>query len=122
MNNYPVFIPEITDYEVRRELIHQKLDNSLKRLDDLKSLNGVSYLPITTEIMNKAAQLWGWARSTGQSTAQSAALDGDVILAATAIITVQKFEKKVIIATTNVKDLQRYYTDTRHWDNDSWFT
>lgn len=94
LNNYPIFIPEITDYEVRRELIHQKLDNGLKRLDGLKNLNRVGYLPITTEIMHKAAQLWGWARSTGQSTAQSAALDGDVILAATAIIAVQKFPKK----------------------------
>jgi predicted nucleic acid-binding protein len=101
-------------------LIHQKLADSLKRLDDLKNLKGIDYLPITTEIMRKAAELWGWARSTGQSTAQSAALDGDVILAATAIIAAQKFQKKVLIATTNVKDLQRYYTDTYHWDDTYW--
>ncbi|RUS99201.1 hypothetical protein DSM106972_079030 [Dulcicalothrix desertica PCC 7102] len=65
--------------------------------------------------------MWGWARSTGQSTAQSAALDGDVILAATAIIAAQDFGKRVIIATTNVKDLQRYHTDTHHWDDAWWF-
>ncbi|MBW4505795.1 MAG: hypothetical protein KME64_04695 [Scytonematopsis contorta HA4267-MV1] len=51
-NNYKVFIPEITDYEVRRELIHQKLGDSLKRLDDLENVRGIGYLPITTEIMS----------------------------------------------------------------------
>ncbi|NJL10291.1 MAG: type II toxin-antitoxin system VapC family toxin [Calothrix sp. SM1_7_51] len=120
LNNYTVMIPEIADYEVRRELIHQKLEASLKRLDELKDLNDVVYQPITTEIMNKSANLWGWARSTGQSTAQSTALDGDVIVAATAIITAQTSENQVIIATTNVKDLQRYYTNTYHWHDDYW--
>lgn len=122
LERYIILIPEINDYEVRRELIHQKLDISLNRLNNLPNLDNVGYLPITTKIMLKAAQLWGWARSTGQSTAQSAALDGDVILAATAIIAAQDFGKRVIIATTNVKDLQRYHTDTYHWDDASWFT
>ncbi|BAZ10991.1 hypothetical protein NIES4071_28150 [Calothrix sp. NIES-4071] len=122
LEHYIVLIPVINDYEVRRELIHQKLDISLNRLNNLPNLDNVGYLPITTKIMLKAAQLWGWARSTGQSTAQSAALDGDVILAATAIIAAQELETRVIIATTNVKDLQRYHTDTYHWDDLSWFT
>jgi hypothetical protein len=69
LERYIIMIPEINDYEVRRELIHQKLDISLSRLDDLINFDNVGYLPITTQIMVKAAQLWAWARSTGQSTA-----------------------------------------------------
>ncbi|OKH47951.1 hypothetical protein NIES2101_23060 [Calothrix sp. HK-06] len=122
LKRHIILIAEINDYEVRRELIHRKLNVSLDRLDELITSDQVGYLPITTKIMLKAAQLWGWARSTGQSTAQSAALDGDVILAATAIIAAQDFGKRVIIATTNVKDLQRYHTDTYHWDDAWWFT
>ncbi|KYC37357.1 hypothetical protein WA1_48005 [Scytonema hofmannii PCC 7110] len=116
-----VYIPEITDYEVRRELIHQKLEKSIERLDKLKSLENIRYAPITTEIMLKAAGLWGWARSTGQQTAGEEALDGDVILSATAIIMSQNEGTTVIIATTNVGHLQRYHTDTKHWEDKFWF-
>lgn len=118
--NYLVCIPEIVDYEVRRELIHKKLTKSIERLDELKGLKNIDYIPITTEIILKAAELWGWAHSTGQQTAGKEALDGDVILAATAIITSQNEGKKVIIATTNVSDLQRYHTDTKYWEDESW--
>lgn len=107
LKHHTILIAEINDYEVRRELIHKKLNVSLDRLDQLITSEHVGYLPITTKIMVKAAQLWAWARSTRQSTAQSAAQD---------------FGKRVIIATTNVKDLQRHHTDTYHWDDAWWFT
>jgi predicted nucleic acid-binding protein len=46
----------------------------------------IIYLPITTEVMLKAAQLWAQVRQQGKPTADNKALDGDVILAAQAIL------------------------------------
>ncbi|MHC5718742.1 MAG: type II toxin-antitoxin system VapC family toxin [Nostoc sp.] len=116
-----IYIPEIIDYESRRELIRSKLTESIERLDDLKNLKYVNSIPITKEIFVKAAELWAWSRNTGQATAEDTAIDIDVILAATAIITSQNEGKTTIIVTTNVKHLQRYHTDTKHWQDEYWF-
>lgn len=49
-----VLIPEIADYEVRRELLRANKTRSLARLNGLKSALG--YLPITTQVMLRAAE------------------------------------------------------------------
>jgi hypothetical protein len=46
---YSVVLPEIIDYEIRRELLRVNRSNSIRRLDLLKS--EIIYLPITTEVM-----------------------------------------------------------------------
>src|SRR4030095_3921073 len=78
-----VCVPEIADYEVRRELLRANKLQGIARLDILK--NAVEYLPITTAIMLKAAELWAQARRVGLPTADPKALDCDVILAAQAL-------------------------------------
>src|SRR5438105_2698125 len=78
-----VIIPEIADYEVRRNLLLTGLLKSVERLDQLK--NTLIYLPLNTQVMLKAAELWAEARKAGQPTADPQALDGDVILAAQAL-------------------------------------
>ena len=93
-----VLIPEIADYEVRRELIRANKKKGLERLDILKMLIG--YIPITTEAMLKAAELWAQARKQGKPTADSKSLDADVILAAQALVISNGDD--VIVATTNV--------------------
>jgi predicted nucleic acid-binding protein len=50
-----IYIPEIADYEVRRELIRAGLQESVNRRDRLKSV--LNYLPINTDVMLKAAAL-----------------------------------------------------------------
>jgi len=62
-----VYVPEIADYEVRRELIRAGLQKGVDRLDRLKSV--LQYLPINTEMMLRAAQLWAEARNRGTPTA-----------------------------------------------------
>jgi len=111
---YSAIIPEIADYEVRRELLRTGMANSIRRLDQLKSL--LPYLPITTSVMLKAAELWAEARRSGYPTADPKALDGDVILAAQAILAVEgpNGANEVLIATTNVSHLARF-TDARDW-------
>src|SRR5947209_7574622 len=75
-----VIVPEIADYEVRREMIRRGATASLARLDRMKV--GFDYAPITTEIMLLAAELWAQARNTGRPTASPDSLDADCILVA----------------------------------------
>lgn len=77
-----VMIPEIADYELRRNLLLEGLTRSVARLDKLKSV--LPYLPLTTDTMLHAAELWAKARQRGHVAADRQALDGDVILAAQA--------------------------------------
>jgi predicted nucleic acid-binding protein len=102
-----VVIPEIADYEVRRELLRAGLLKSLHRLDNLTQT--LEYVPIQTDAMLLAANLWAEARKDGQPTADPKALDGDVILAAQALLLCDD-ETDAIIATTNVAHLGRFIT------------
>ncbi len=114
LNRGQIFIlSEITDYEVRRELIRAGKKASIRRLNQLKKI--LPYVPITTETMLLAAQLWAEARNRGQPTADPKALDGDVILAAQAKLK-ENEGHEVIIATTNVKHLDQF-VDCREWRN-----
>ena len=97
-----VVIPEIADYEVRRELLRAGKERGLGRLDALKSMLG--YAPITTPVMLKAAQFWASARRMGRQSADDASLDADMILAAQAGALVRAGDETVI-ATTNVRHL-----------------
>ncbi len=108
-----IIIPEITDYELRRELLRGKKLKGLKRLDELKEI--LTYLPIDTATMLKAAEFWSQARQMGNPTASDKALDGDMILAAQAFaFLMQNGNNQVIVATTNVKHLS-LFVDAREW-------
>ncbi len=50
-----VVVPEIADYEVRRELTRINASGSLRRLDHLVTLGGLSYQPISTGAWRHAA-------------------------------------------------------------------
>lgn len=68
-----IVIPEIADYEVRRELIRARKQPGIKRLDALEA--SLDYLPLTTAAMRRAAALWAEIRQEGLPTADSKALD-----------------------------------------------
>ena len=98
-----VMVPEIADYEVRRELLRAGRAAGIERLDAF--IEQVGFLPITTVAMRRAAAFWAETRQQGRPTAADAALDGDVILAAQAV-TLNRVE--VIVATTYPKHLSRF--------------
>jgi predicted nucleic acid-binding protein len=100
-----VLVPAITDYEVRREQIRADRIKGLQRLDFLK--DEIGFLPLTSEALLKAAQLWAEVRKQGQPTADDKVLDVDVILAAQAL-TIGTSD--VAIATSNPKHLSRFVT------------
>ncbi|MBF2027285.1 MAG: nuclease [Oscillatoriales cyanobacterium C42_A2020_001] len=101
--NNRVLIPEIADYEIRRELLRANKTKGIARLDELaKSLE---YLPITTTAMRHAAYLWAQARQQGRPTAGDKTIDGDMILVAQAMTLATP---DIVIATTNVGHLSKF--------------
>lgn len=98
-----ILVPEITDYELRRELLRAGKARSVQRLDALGQ--AAEYLPITTAAMRRAAELWAQARQQGQPTAADNTIDADMILAAQAL-TLNASD--IVIATTNVGHLARF--------------
>lgn len=106
-------VPEIADYEVRRELIRSGRAAAIERLDELCA--GLGYSRLSTAIMHDAASLWAEARNRGFPTAHDAALDGDVLLAAQARrLAAAAPAESVIVATTNVAHLERL-AEARLW-------
>jgi hypothetical protein len=98
-----VVLPEIADYEVRRELLRANRMKGIARIDALAGL--LEYLPLSTAAMRQATVFWAQARQQGRPTAGTEALDADVILAAqAATLGVANVE----IATTNVGHLSRF--------------
>jgi len=106
-----LMVPEIADYEVRRELIRARRRRGLQNLDGVR--NWAEYLAITTAVMRRAAEFWADVRSRGLQTADDSRLDADVILAA------QSDSLNLtgaIVATTNVGHLARFCT-AELWSN-----
>ena len=107
--NVEVLVPEIADYEVRRELLRAGLVKSIRRLDQLKSTLG--FLAITSDAMVKAAEFWAEARRRGRPTAHEKTLDADAILAGQAATL---SGKEVVVATANPRHLARFVA-ADHW-------
>ena len=101
-----IIVPEIADYEVRRELLRVNSRRGLANLDQLAIQ--LEYLPLNTAAMRRAAELWAQARQQGQPTAANQSLDADVILAA------QAESVGAMVATVNVGHLA-LFVDARHW-------
>ena len=94
-----VYLPEIADYEVRRELIRARKFGSIRRLDVLRQT--LAYLPLDSDTMRRAAEMWAQVRNQGLPTARDEALDADVILAA------QAEKVGAVIVTENARHLSR---------------
>jgi predicted nucleic acid-binding protein len=109
-----VCVPEIADYEVRREAIRRSSRRGLDRLDGPSLF--LDYLAITTTLMRRAAALWAEARNRGVPTADRAALDADVIVAAQAQLLREATGNEVVIATDNIRHLGQFAA-ARGWQD-----
>ena len=108
-----VLVPEIVDYEVRRELIRAKATAGLRRLDAV--LVRFILLPLDRAALLRAAELWAQLRNAGVPTANRHALDADAILAGQALTTAEPGDV-VIVATSNIRHLGRFPgIDARPW-------
>jgi predicted nucleic acid-binding protein len=97
-----IILPEIADYELRRELIRIRSYAAIKNLDLFGQQ--IEYLPLDTPTVRRAAGLWAQARNAGLQTASNLALDCDVILAAQAL----SLGVQVVVATGNPAHLSRF--------------
>ena len=100
-----IVIPEITDYEVRRELIRAQRSKAIGILNDLCVRH--SFFALDTPQMILAAQLWAQVRQLGLPTASPDSLDADAILAAQAL---SLNDPNVVVATSNPGHLSRFVT------------
>ena len=107
-----IFIPEIIDYEVRRELIRTNARDSIRRLDNLYTSEVAQLFPINSVAMRKAAELWAEARSKGRQTADDRSIDVDVILVAQAMTHCSDVDNWMIL-TENTVHISGYVGDHR---------
>jgi predicted nucleic acid-binding protein len=107
-----IVVPEISDYEIRRELLRMGGAASLRRLDLLAL---VGFDPITSAAIRHAAVFWAFLRRKGLATAGPQDLDADAILAGQAKAALRSGDT-VTIATTNLRHLGRFPTvDAQEW-------
>lgn len=102
---HQLYMPEVIDYELRRELLRAGKTKGIAKLNSLKSV--LNYLPLTTPAMLRAADLWAYARQQGIPTGDPKKLDIDVILCAQTL-TLPVPAAAVIIATSNVSHIARF--------------
>jgi len=111
VNGDEIVVPEIIDYEVRRELLRAGKTESLDRLDKLAASGRVTFLTLRSADLRLAAELWARARVQGKPTAPDPALDVDVILAAQALNHGGgdgSASAGLVVATGNVGHLSRF--------------
>ena len=106
-------VPEIADYEVRRELLRAGRDRGVERLDLL--IGSLDYAAITTAAMRRAARFWADARNAGRPTSRDDALDADLILAAQGSLLAES-GREVVIATSNPKHFAAFAASKRWQD------
>lgn len=107
-----LLVPECTDYETRRAFIRAGNTAAVGRLADLQRVH--VYLPLNTDGMLEAAQLWATARQRGRPGAANTAIDIDVILIAQAVILNLP---NTIIATHNVAHFAGFGVPADRWVN-----
>ena len=113
--NVRVYIPEITDFEVRRELVRAKKQAGIERLNEWQFT--CKLIPITSQAMLRASVLWADARNRGVPTAEDCALDADVIFAAQVLESAAAngyAQGEYLVATENVRHISRY-VDSAVW-------
>lgn len=99
-------VPEIADYELRRELLRAGKARGVIRLDEFNAAEPDRYIPLNTISVRRAAALWAEVRRKGVPTADVEALDGDVLLAAQALCLGVE-PAKLVVATSNPRHLSR---------------
>lgn len=108
-----VIVPAIVYYELKRELLRAQKAFSIGRLDAFINATPGRYLPLSDNALRMAADLWARSRQEGRPTAESKALDIDVIIAAQAL-SFGAAPSEVIVATTNAKHLTPFVA-AKHW-------
>jgi hypothetical protein len=111
---------DLCHYEVTRGLIGSSIRSNeaapgIKSLELLKVDGFLEFLPVSTEALDLAANLWARAFTSGQTTRDEKDIDIDIIISAQYQLLRDEFPgQQVIMATTNLKHLS-IFCDTANW-------
>jgi hypothetical protein len=113
---------DICDYEIRRGLIassirNRKISEGLSLLDDLRSDGYILFSPIANEVLNIASELWARSSANSQTNKDIKNIDVDIIISAQYQLLVEENPgQRVVVATTNTKDLS-VYCEAANWQD-----
>jgi hypothetical protein len=111
---------DLCHYEVMRGLIGSSIRSNeaapgIKSLELLKVNGFLEFLPVSTEALDLAANLWARAFTSGQTTRDEKDIDIDIIISAQYQLLRDEFPgQQVIMATTNLKHLS-IFCDAANW-------
>jgi hypothetical protein len=111
---------DLCHYEVMRGLIGASIRSNeaapgIKSLELLKVDGFLEFLPVSTEALDLAANLWAKAFTSGQTTRDEKDIDIDIIISAQYQLLRDEFPgQQVIMATTNLKHLS-IFCDAANW-------
>ena len=113
---------DICDYEIRRGLSASsirdgKVSEGLSLLDDLRADGYILFSPIANETLNIASALWARSSVNSQSNKDVKNIDVDIIISAQYQLLVEENPgQRVVVATTNIKDLS-IYCEAANWQD-----
>lgn len=102
-----VVVPEVVDFELRRELLRAGKSRSIARLNRFIAAEPDRLVLLDRTALLRAAELWAQARQHGLPTADPKELDIDALQAAQ-LLTAPIDPKDLAVATTNVGHLGRF--------------
>jgi toxin FitB len=76
--NFSIGVPEIIDYELRRNLELENFQKSISLLSRFQQRR--QFIWLESEDLIRAAELWAWCRKKGSPTTENKGIDIDVIL------------------------------------------
>ena len=116
-NDIQIALPDIADYELRREYLLRGNEISLQKLESLR--NFTNYLLLSDTALKDAAELWAQVRGAGKPTADPKALDADCLVVAQIRESAKSLgfmDDEFVIATTDLGDLPRLAPAARWTD------
>jgi hypothetical protein len=111
---------DLCNYEVMRGLKTSSIRSGqvapgIQSLESLKSDGFLEFLPVATEALDLAANLWAGASTSGRTTRDEKDIDIDIIISAQYQLLKDEFlGQRVIMATTNLKHLS-IFCEAAHW-------
>ena len=114
-NGTILIVPAICYYEEVRELYRRQATSKIARFQNF-CFDVNRFLPLSSEQLTFAGQLWAQVRRTGQTTADPHSLDGDCILAAQ-VLSVGMATGDYAVVTRNPKHLTRLGLPAEAWEN-----
>jgi hypothetical protein len=116
------YTSDICDYEIRRGLHansirNNKISNGLPFLDNLRVDGYIVFLSVTQTVLDSAAMLWAKSSAASKSNKDVKNIDVDIIISAHYQILQEEYlGQRVVVATTNIKDLS-IYCEAANWQD-----